>query len=224
MKYNIFNPIHKVLRAMLYDTSLTIQQTNFVDTEEVDATILKIEQTLSFLQLHVFHKSEFIHPLIKKYQSDIIKFFSNQYADCEFVTNKVKLAIHAFDNVITASEKMQKGRKILLAFEALVSFKLNLFAKEENVLNIFLWNNYKDEELIQIEQNIIASLPIDVLKVESKWMIKALNNKEIESWLKGVQRSASESVFKTLLSLAEKELPHQRFEKLLRSLTVPELV
>ena len=38
-RFNIFNQIHKALRAMLYDTSLTLQQTYFGDAEEAETAL-----------------------------------------------------------------------------------------------------------------------------------------------------------------------------------------
>ena len=37
-RFNVFNQIHKGLRAMLYDTALTLQQTHFDDAGQADAT------------------------------------------------------------------------------------------------------------------------------------------------------------------------------------------
>ena len=35
-RYNIFNQVHKGLRALLYETIIKLQQTDFTDTEDAD--------------------------------------------------------------------------------------------------------------------------------------------------------------------------------------------
>ena len=51
------------------------------------------------------------------------------------------------------------------------------------------------------------------------WMMKGMNNAEITGWLRAVQENAPEQVFNTLFTIAEKELPYQRFRKILEDLT-----
>lgn len=46
LRYNIFNMIHKALRAMLYDTAQTLQQTYFADTDEAAETFEKINRVI----------------------------------------------------------------------------------------------------------------------------------------------------------------------------------
>jgi len=218
MRYNIFNPIHKALRAILYDNALQAQQTNFLDTEEVDAAVAKIEYTLSLFTLHAAHESEFIHPLISKFNPEVIHKFGKEHIECEFLAGKVKLAINAYDHSVIASDKIEKGKKIVSEFEQLTAFNLLLFIKEEEILNEILWDYYQDDEIMAIEQNIIATVPADILEFESRWMVKSLNNLEIGGWLGGVKQSGPDFIFQSLLALTEKELPAIRFEKLLTSL------
>ncbi len=50
-------------------------------------------------------------------------------------------------------------------------------------------------------------------------MMRGLSNTEISGWLKAVEKNAPEIVFNNLFSIAEKELPHDRFRKVLENLT-----
>ena len=74
-------------------------------------------------------------------------------------------------------------------------------------------------ELAAINQRIIASVSQEEMKITSAWMMKGLSNAEITAWLRQVQTHAPESVFNTLFTIAEKELPHSRFRQILEDLT-----
>ncbi|GAB3332629.1 hypothetical protein GCM10027299_39340 [Larkinella ripae] len=47
-RYNVFNPIHKGLRGMLFDTAIRLQQTDLAQPE-ARATVEQLEQLLRFL-------------------------------------------------------------------------------------------------------------------------------------------------------------------------------
>ena len=53
----------------------------------------------------------------------------------------------------------------------------------------------------------------------TSWMMRGLSNAEISNWLKTVETTASWQVFAQLYSIAEKELPNDRFRKVLEMFT-----
>jgi hypothetical protein len=220
MRYNIFNSIHKALKAISYDTALDIQHTNFLDEQETKSAIENLDQTLALLDLHIEHEGGYIHPLVEKYNIDMDRRFREQHIESKFLAQRVRLAIEDLHHATNRENKIKKGKAISEAFETVLAFNLNLFKKEEHVMNDMLWSNYRDEEIMAVEQQIIASVPEDILEFETKWMVRSLNNFEIGQWLQGVRQSAPDHVFQSLIALAERELTALRFEKLLYSLSL----
>ena len=49
MRVNIFNQIHKGLRALLYDTSILLQQTDFSNEEEMETAVKRGRITVMYL-------------------------------------------------------------------------------------------------------------------------------------------------------------------------------
>ncbi|WP_031529288.1 hypothetical protein [Dyadobacter crusticola] len=215
MRYNIFNSIHKALKAICYENALEIQRTDFPDLEEAEKTIENLEKTLALLDMHFKHESDFIHPLLEKVDMDIDRRFREKHIESRFLAEKARIAAKDFAFCHSENDRIQKGKLISDCFEALLAFNLTLFIKEEQVLNQMLWGSYSDEEIMAVEQQIIASVPEDILELETVWMMRSLNNSEISKWLLGIRETAPGPVFESLLSLARKELPGARFEKLL---------
>ena len=87
------------------------------------------------------------------------------------------------------------------------------------MLNKVLWRYYSDAELMALSQKIIASIPPAEMEFRSAWIMRGLSNNEITAWLKAVQTNAPESIFNNLFSIAERELPNQRFRQVLEDLT-----
>jgi len=49
--------------------------------------------------------------------------------------------------------------------------------------------------------------------------MRGLSNTEISGWLKAVEKNGPEPMFAQLFSIAERELPQNRFRKVLENLT-----
>jgi hypothetical protein len=84
-------------------------------------------------------------------------------------------------------------------------------AKEEVLINKALWEHYTDEQLIALSQKIAASVPPDEAAIAFKWMLRGINNNEAVNWLISVKQNALVQAFESLINLAEKELPEERF-------------
>ena len=219
MRYNIFNQIHKGLRALLYDTALTLQHTHFANTEDVELAIEKVKQTLDLFDKHAEHEDNFVLPAIQHYEPSIVDAFEQEHVKDHELAEKLRREIKALELSNTPEDQISLGNTILHSFNAFLTFNLEHMAKEETVLNERLWRYYSDPEIITLNQKIISIIPPAEMQVSSTWMMKGLSDFEITSWLKAVQTNAPEAVFNMLFVIAEKELPTQRFRKILEDLT-----
>ncbi|WP_153797383.1 hemerythrin domain-containing protein [Foetidibacter luteolus] len=210
-RYNIFNQIHKGLRAMLYDTALLIQQTDFDNREDASATIKQLETLLHYFDGHAEHEDKFILPWIEKFDKKLVDDF-----EAEHVTDHA-LSKNLFEYIADwkAADDEQKlvdlGRLIFYEFNLFVAFNLNHMNKEEQLLNQVLWEHYTDAEILGMEHAIISSIPQDVLLDESRWMMRSINNAEATAWLAGIRNNAPAPVFDVYMAMAEEEMTLPRF-------------
>ena len=209
-RYNSFNMIHKALRALLYDTALTIQQTYFADYEEADTAIEKLEMVLYAFEQHAHHEDNNILPLIEVYEHELVEEFEKEHLKDMELGNRLKHLV----NIILAAEKDEEkiicGSAISKSFVEFMVFNLEHMAKEEILINQALWKHYTDEQLILANQKLVASIPREEKAFSSKWMMRGINNVEAINWLKDIKESAPDFVFQSVFSLTETELPEYR--------------
>jgi hypothetical protein len=86
-------------------------------------------------------------------------------------------------------------------------------------LNKVLWRYYSDEEIMDTSRRIVSTIPQSEMAVTNAWMMRGLSNTEISGWLKAVEKNAPQPVFTQLFNIAEKELPENRFRKVMENLT-----
>jgi hemerythrin-like domain-containing protein len=218
MRVNIFNQIHKGLRALLYETSLLLQQTDFSDAQEMKDAIDRVTLVADLFDDHAQHEDEFILPAIREYEPSIVDAFEKEHEMDKRLTRALKDSLQALQmaSPLVRSEMASELSKTFIQF---MVFNLEHMSKEENILNKILWRYYSDEEILAIQKIILASLSPWAAATGSRWMMRGLNNPEIVRWLRSVEASAPETVFQKLFATAEEELPERRFRHVLEALT-----
>ena len=219
MRYNIFYRIHKALRALMYETALEMQQTDFNNSEEAASVLSKIAGIVDLFDKHAHHEDTKVFAALEQYEPSVVDVFEQEHVIDHELTEKLRALINMYDSLQTDKEKIQYGSAMRRSFTEFLVFNLQHMAKEEEIINNLLWRHYRDEDIIAIEKNIVDSQEPQDLAFVSGWMMKSQSNQEIVSWLKEVEKNAPEFVFNGLFSVAEKELPNQRFRRVVEGLT-----
>jgi len=218
MRINIFHQIHKGLRALLYESSLLLQQTDFSDEQEMQIAISRVTMVADLFNDHAHQEDKFILPVIRKHEPSIVDAFEREHAMDTKLTRALKNSLQALQ-MASPMVRPEMANVLYKTFVQFMVFNLEHMSKEENILNKILWRYYSDEEILAIQKDILASLTPWSATNGSRWMMRGLNNAEIVSWLKSVEESAPEAAFQKLFAIAERELPERRFSHVLESFT-----
>jgi hemerythrin-like domain-containing protein len=213
-RYNTFNQIHKAMRALLYDAALCLQQTDFTVSEACDAVVEKVAAILDLFEEHAHNEDSHILPAIEMFEPAVADAFEQEHVTDLQLSKALQEIIARLYRTKNEREKVQLGKQLTSAFIQFMIFNLNHMAKEEDVLNGFLWKYYSDAEIKAIEQVIVRSTPPEKQPFVAKWMLRGISNSEAVQWLSEVQRHAPAARFELLFSLAKTELPAKRFEQI----------
>jgi hypothetical protein len=223
-RYNPFTLIHKALRAMLYDTALTIQQTCFADTEQAEIALEKVETVIYNFEKHALHEDTHVLPAIHAFQPELQSRFEEEHEEDELLGNRLTTLVLMYRSLLTTEERVACGSALSRAFVEFLAFNLEHMAKEEALIAPVLWANYTDEELLCINQKIVASIPPQEMMVSATWMMRGINNSDAINWLTAVKKSAPDFVFQSLLTLAEAEFTTERLTTIVDKVLERELV
>jgi hypothetical protein len=218
-RYNGFTLIHKALRALLYDTALTLQQTYFADIDEAEPAIEKVETVLFLFERHAHHEDTFLLPAVATYEPRLVDEFENEHDENIMLGNRLKNLLNIYRNIYFTEERVVCGGAINKAFVEFMVFNLEHMAKEEILLNQALWKHYTDEQLVELNQKLVATIPAEEKAIAFKWMMRGINYFDAVNWMHAVKKTAPDFVFNSLINLAEAELPQHRLEKLHEGLT-----
>ena len=218
-RYNIFNQVHKGLRALLYETIIKLQQTDFADAADAEEAVQQVKIILDLFDEHAHTEDTFILPAIVEYEPSVVDMFAQEHVQDLALSNKLNGLLQAFSLTVSADAKREIGAAVCTVVFDFMLFNLSHMKKEEDVLNKLLWRYYDDGALHGITMNIIAHVPADKMPLYNKWMMRGLSNTEIIGWLQEVKNNAPEFVFNSFVDLAVQELPEQRWQKVQEQLT-----
>lgn len=223
LRFNAFNQIHKGLRALLYDTALSVQHTDFAQEAQAKATFRKIEKVLWLFEGHAHTEDSKVFPLLKAVAPEVVNDFEQQHVMDHQLGEDLHNSIVAYDFAQSATDRINCGIKLLQAFDEFTAFNLQHMNKEEAIINSLLWAHFTDEQLLALQRDIVAGIPPDKNEWYSRWMIKGVNDAEMVGWLQKVKQTAPSVVFNGLVAMAEQELPEERWRAIRDQLTEKDL-
>jgi hypothetical protein len=217
-RYNIFNLIHKGLRASLYQTALQLQQTDFSIEEETEDALNKVREIIMLFEGHAHKEDSFILPAIREYEPSVVACFESEHETDEALGDQLRSTIELI-TIASPSDRVTMGASLTESFVSFMVFNLNHMAKEEDILNKLLWRYYSDDEIKSIGQQISSSTPPWIQEFYATWMLRGINNSEATTWMQAIEKGTPPVVFRTLLKKASEELPERRFKQVQRELS-----
>ncbi|OQP67283.1 hypothetical protein A3860_02710 [Niastella vici] len=218
MRYNIFNQIHKALRALLYDTALIIQQTDFTNAAETAKALEKIKVLVELFDKHAYYEDNYILPAIEEFDAAVIKDFEQEHQEDYALGQQLRQLMDGLTKAIALNDRIEAGLALHNAFVAFMVFNLTHMAKEEQLLNAVLWKHFDDGQIMALNRTIVANISQEEMELGNFWMLKSLNNLEIINWLKLVRVNATEPAFRGLYLMASDALPDNRWQTIKEAL------
>jgi len=210
-RYNVFYLIHKGLRAMLYDTATTLQQTDFVDISAATPALAKVNDVLFAFEHHAHHEDNFILPAVEAYEPEIATSFESEHQEDYRLAGRLRNLLIIYENSFLPEERTVCGSAITKSFTEFLTFNLQHMAKEELLLNHALWRLYTDEQIKAIQQQLMATITAIELQSASRWIMRAISIADAIEWLKSVRQSSPVTAFNDLMKIAAEELGETRF-------------
>ena len=159
LRFNLFNQIHKGLRALLYNTAISIQHTEFLQADQARETFDKVKKTLWVFNSHAHAEDELLFPLLQTFAPDIVMDFEQQHQRDHELSESLRLIVHSYSFATDSSAKLKCGILLQQAFDEFTAFNLHHMSREETIINEALWQHYADQDIAAIEKTIVASLP-----------------------------------------------------------------
>ena len=179
-RMDLYRNIHKGIRAMLADVLTRSGRTDFTDAASVAALTTEVRDIFELLEGHAHTEDTYVMPLLRRVAPKLASQFDEEHEDQEARLPGLLAALERHD----ASRPLAAfdGHRIALQISRIAGELLTHMADEELEINPTLWSTTTDEELMAVEQKILASIAPDKMGRYLRWMVPAMNAPEREAF------------------------------------------
>lgn len=216
-RFDIYQPIHKALRNFMGDTLSRLGRVDVTDAEDLAGALSQVESLLDFCAKHVQHENDFIHTAIRARQPAGASRTSEDHVEHLHSID----ALHKETRAVYAASDAQRHVLALRLYRHLALFvaeNLQHMHIEETANTAALWEHYTDEELMDLEARLVATIsPADTM-LTMRWMVPGITPQQRAALLGGMKAGAPAEVFEAVLNAVRPHLSAHDWSKLTREL------
>ena len=185
-RFDTLTPIHKALRALVYEVGGDLQTTDFADGLEAAGAAADLELALHLMRDHHQTEEAYFYPKLQPLEEELVAMMLEQHGN---VVGLLDVADDARRQMRAADgeTRIQAGANANSRFNELVALYFEHLAQEEALVLPATWRHFDDAQLMAIQGAIIAEMDPDDLFQWLGWMFKGLNRVELVGMLRGAK-------------------------------------
>ena len=217
-RFEMYRPIHKVVRHAMFSTSHAIGAADFRDEESTQEAFGKLDKVITLLQVHAEHESNFVHPALESKVPGITAPFAGNHEEDERVYAQLgDLTRRAHSSV--GDERVALGKQVYSLFNKFVGDYLGHLDREENELESALLEHYTDAELSAIDQAIMGSVPPEQMADWLPLFCSSMNVDDLIMGFSNFKSAGPPEAVEWALQVAEQAMPGKTWEKVRARIT-----
>lgn len=220
---DLFTPIHKSIRSMIYRLGSQLQKTDFTDQSATESMVAQLKQNLQYansnciiclLHDHSGHEDESIFPQIAQFESKAVEEVIQEHVA---VTKRIIEISTVADELVQLKdngERIDAGNRLNRLVNSLFAYYLAHLNKEEETILPLTWKYLTDEQLRAIRTKIQMTTPPEKFAQWLRWMLPSLNVSELTGMFLGLKKGVPPPVLEKMMGLAEQDLDPETWKKL----------
>lgn len=212
-RVDLFTPVHKGLRAMLYGLSGRLQTNDFADAEATRQLVVDLENSFeaarsagcvlcAFAQ-HASTEESVIFPPASGAANALIADLIRDHHELTRRELEIGTSARGLLTLPTPEERIAAGVRVNQLANELFGAYIVHMNREETELVPVMRERFTDQEQLAMQGGIIAKFPPDQLMALLGWMLPAVNVTELSELLAGVKRTAPAPLLKAVTDLCD---------------------
>ncbi len=217
---NLFKPVHKGIRAMVYELGLRLGVADFTSVPESNEMALQLKHSLMdsrancivcLLYAHSKHEEKDFFSAIVPFDKELVDLMMVEHRD---ISKQIFDLAKTCDELVSLTDparRIEVGDRLCLEANDLFSAYLAHLNNEEATLVPVMWERFTDEQLRALRAQFYNQLPLFRFDEWMRWTLPALNPEELEILLKGMRTDPPPNRFQEVVRIAEETLPSDRW-------------
>lgn len=216
-RLDLYAPIHKALRAWMFDTIVAVGRIDGRDEPALKATLRKVEGLLAICASHIEHEHDFLHRAMERHMPG-----SAREADLGHQAHHRQMTrLRGLVAQVQDAEASARFPLLMTLYRELAMFvaeNLTHMQWEETVHNEALWARHTDAQLDAIHDALVQSIPPQEMAEVLRHMLPALSPLERHGMLADMRGKMPPQAFEGVLQLAHEVLGAHCWADLQRAL------
>lgn len=216
-RFNLYQSVHKGLRAMLADLLLNVGRSDGHNAEDSARRLAQLQQVLQLCCCHLQHEEQHLHRAMEARAPG-----SSAERDAEHQQHQAE--IDALQQQATALATLPAHAQA--AAWQLLYGRLSLFVadnfvhmlQEEQANMAVLWAHYSDAELIELHDVLVAGIAPEEMAHWFRWIVPHIAHSERVAMFAGMRQGMPPEIFAQTLAQAGSLLPTQDWCQLQQAL------
>ena len=216
---NLFRPIHKGIRSMIYELGRRLGTTEFTNDVEAKAIAKELKDDLAgsvsgcilcLLRAHSTHEEKDFFGALSPFDPDAGELMMGEHRN-------LSRAIHELgktcDEVLEASDparRVELGDRLNLEANDLFALYLGHLKNEESTLVQVMWERFTVAQLRSLRAQFYNQIPLARFELWMRWTLPALNLNELTVLLSGMKTDPEPNRFRDAMRIAAETLPAGR--------------
>lgn len=204
-RLDLYTPIHKAIRSVLFDTAAALGRTSFADADEAAAAVAALRQLFACLDEHAEHEDAVVLPELLRSAPELHAVLEAEHARLVEMQREVEQFLPRLAEA-SAGARPGIGQRLQHALHRLIGAHLVHLEREEVEANRALWAHFDDQGLQALHGRIMARIAPPQLTRWLRLMLPALSRVERQQVLAGLQQKPPVEVFAAVTAPARAAL------------------
>jgi hypothetical protein len=191
---DLYGPIHKALRWAFCRVLSRMGSTSLSDDAEVTAVLCEVQDLVVGLESHIAHEERFIHPAIEERRPGGVAAIMEEHLEHANMMGAIRVLIGAI-RTGSPSTRPALWRALYLCFADLLAENIHHMAEEEEVIQPLLEELYSTDELHELHDRLVSSIPAEEMIASMKILLPANDIDFRLAVLNGAKHSLPPEVF-----------------------------
>ncbi|MFT3858078.1 MAG: hemerythrin domain-containing protein [Aquabacterium sp.] len=212
-RFDIYQGIHKGLRAFMADTLVRVGRTDPTDSVECAETASALRSLLHVCLQHLTHENDFLHAAMEARAPGSASIAAGEHdAHLLHIVDLGRMLEEAL--AAAPAQQMAAWTHLYQTLSLFVADNYEHMLMEEREHNAVLWAHYTDAEIHDIHDRLLATIPADEMALTFRWILPQLSHPERVGMLSGMRQGMPDEVFVSQLDMARPLLDARSWRKL----------
>jgi len=218
-RLDLYAFVHKGLRAFMSATLSAVGRMDPDDEADRAAAMSQLRELLTTCADHLAHENEFVHTAMETKRPGTAARAAADHVGHLREIAALSASIDEFESA-AGPARAAAAQRLYRQLALFVAENFEHMNVEETAHNAVLWAAYSDQQLAELHDALVASIPPPALAGIMRWIIPSVSHPERVIVLSDIRRNAPAEAFAGMMALARAHLSERDWDKLTRALEV----